>query len=78
MKILLLPVTESCIRTQTKRRKVAAILADEVRRLYEAERAYKERIPENLMGSYRYHYSRRAEEDLFDAWLTLSEAFEPF
>jgi hypothetical protein len=78
MRKLTLPLTESDFETRGKRRRIANILAGEIMRLYEAESAYKERIPPNFRSSYRYLYASRAESDLFDAAITLYEAFEPF
>jgi len=78
MKTLTLPLKDSDIDTRAKRRRVCMMIGDAVWRVYEAEYAYKERIPENLKVGYRYLYARVASESLFDACLALYETFEPF
>jgi len=78
MKKLTLPLKDSDLGTRAKRRRVCMMIGDAVWRIYEAEYAYKERIPENLKASYRYLYAKVASEYLLDASVTLYEAFEPF
>ena len=78
MKTLLLPLKDNDIDTRGKRRRVCSLIAHEVMRVYEAEEAYKERIPQNIAQGYRYLYANVAAEELLDAGIMLYEAFEPF
>jgi len=78
MKTLTLPLKDSDIDTRAKRRRICMMLGDAAWSIYEAELAYKERIPENLTFGYRYLYAQVASEYLFDASMTLYSAFEPF
>jgi hypothetical protein len=78
MKTLTLPLKDSDIDTRGKRRRVCEMIADEIWHIYKAEDAYKNRIPQNIALGRCGLYARRATDDLFDAALTLGEAFEPF
>ena len=78
MRTLMLPLKDSDIDTRAKRRRVCNMIAKEVWRICETEEAYKNRIPGNLRGGYHYLYARVASDRLFDAYLTIAEAFEPF
>jgi hypothetical protein len=80
MKTLSLPLTAGDIDTRKKRRRVCAMISAELLRIGSAEEAYMKRIPENMIigRSRHFLYARRASDDLFDAYLIVGEAFEPF
>jgi hypothetical protein len=78
MKTLSLPLKDSDIDTRGKRRRACRMISAEIWRIYLAEEAYMLRIPPNIAQGYRYLFARRATDDLLDAAVTVSEAFEPF
>jgi len=78
MKTLTLPLKDSDIDTRGKRRRVCEFIAGELCRVAKAEEAYKERIPENLMGSDRYLDAEYASEELLEASISVSNAFDSF
>ena len=54
------------------------MMATEVWRIYRAEEDYMYRIPENIAKGYKALYAKKATDDLFDAMVSLYEAFVPF
>jgi len=78
MKTLALPLQDSDMDTRRKRRAVSKFIANELYRISMAEWAYRDRIPENMANGCKCRYAHKAAEDLFDAFLQVAEAFEPF
>jgi len=78
MRTLTLPLKDGDIDTCDKRRRVCEMIAQELLRISKAERDRKERMPGNLACGRACQHAEHVANELFEAYLTVSDAFIQF